>query len=178
MRRLKTQFMLTAVVAGLLATGSSCRQTRTTTDDAGRLPLLSVIRVAQPRAEAQLLEGFWQVENNSWRWTKHDFAVVLMPPIGAAQKGATLDFRFALTPGLIERQKAVTIAASVGGVTLPPDTYRQAGSCAYVREVPAAAFAAGGPVRVAFSADKYFAAGEIEGRELAVIASSIGLVSK
>jgi hypothetical protein len=140
--------------------------------------MLSVIRVAQPRAQRQLLEGFWQVENNAWRWTKHDFSVVLMPPVGATQRGATLDFRFGLTDGMIERKKAVTLAASVGGVALPPDTYREPGNCVYLRDVPAAAFAEGGPVRVAFSTDKYFAAGEIEGRELGVVANSVGLVSR
>lgn len=172
--------MLTVVVAGLLATGSSCRQTRdgAGANDGGNLPMLSVIRVAQPRTQRQLLEGFWQVENNAWRWTKHDFAVVLMPPPGASQKGATLEFRFALTPGLIEREKAVTLTASVGGVALPPDTYRAAGNCVFFRDVPAAAFAAGGPVRVAFTTDKYFPAGQLESRELAVVASSIGLVSR
>jgi len=33
-------------------------------------------------------------------------------------------------------------------------------------------------VRVAFATDKYLAAGEVEGRELALVAKSIGLTPK
>ncbi len=178
MRTFKTQYMLLAAVAGLLATGSSCKSTGGGADSDEGGPMQSVINVGEPRARQQIVSGFWTVENNAWRWTKRDFAVMLMPPAGAAQKGATLQFRFDLTEGLMARKKPVTISASVGSVDLPPQTYSEACHCAFVRDVPPAAFAAGGPVKVALNTDKYFPAGEIDSRELGVVASSIGLVAK
>jgi hypothetical protein len=179
MRNFKTQFMLTAITA-LLATGPSCgpKQSAAKPDGGFDLPMLATIRFGEPRASRQLLNGFWAVENNSWRWTRHHFELVLMPPPQAFQAGAALKFRFALPAGLIDRVHSVTLTASVGGVALPPQTYTEPGGCTFVREVPAAAFAGGGPVGVVFTTDKYFRPGEVEGRELAVVASDIGLIAK
>ncbi len=180
MRGFKSHFVLTAVVAALLAAGPSCKKTNEAaqSDDSRELPLSSVVHVAEPGAQRQLLDGFWGVENNAWRWTKHRFEVALLPPAGAAQKGARLDFRFALTKGLLDRQKSVTVTAMVGSATLPPDTYTEPGNCVYIADVPASAFASGGTVRVAFVVDKYFHTGEIDSRELALIAQSVGLLPR
>ena len=74
--------------------------------------------------------------------------------------------------------KSVTLTAAVGDTALPPETYTESGNFLYKRDVPAAAFAAGTPVKVAFSTDKFLRAGEVEGRELALVVHSAGLVAK
>ncbi len=140
----------------------------------GNLPALSKLEVKDPRVEIQLLNGFHQVEQGSWRWTKGKFSVILGAPEGAAQKGARLDLSFSVPDLVISRRGPVTLAAAVEGRPLDPQTYAQAGQYTYVREAPAAAFA-GGPVKVDFAVDKFLAAGELDGRELGLIVKSVAL---
>jgi len=173
MRKLTRPWIVAAATAVLLAGTWACKKDTSQSDDA--IPLLSAIAVGQPRAERQLLSGFWFVENNSWRWTKHSFAVRLMPPPDAAQKGATLDFGFALPDSVINHRKSVTLYATVGDVSLPPETYTASGDYSYRTPVPASAFKAGGAVKVAFSTNNFLAAGEVDARELALVAKSFAL---
>ena len=175
MRKLTRPWIVAAATAVLLAGTWACKKD-TSQDDS--LPLLSAIAVGQPRAERQLLGGFWFVENNSWRWTKHSFSVRLMPPPGAAEKGATLDFRFTLPDSVIEHRKSVTLYATVGEVSLPPETYTASGDYSYSTLVPASAFKAGGAVKIAFSTNNYLAAGEVDARELALVAKTFALEPK
>ena len=49
-------------------------------------PLSSTIATADPRAAAQLVSGFYGVEQNSWRWTAGQFSVLLRPPRTPAPK--------------------------------------------------------------------------------------------
>lgn len=176
--RKSTRHWIVAAAAATLLANWACKKEAPQLQDDDTLPLASVLAVAQPRADRQLLDGFWNVENNAWRWTKHNFSVLLMPPRGAAQKGARLEFRFGLTESVIERRKSVTLSVSVGGLPLPSETYTASGSYLYKCEVPVAAFKAGGPVKVAFTADRYLGAGEVEGRELALVAHSFALTPK
>ncbi|HEY1204698.1 MAG: hypothetical protein ABSH46_15325 [Bryobacteraceae bacterium] len=175
-KRRKIWIVAAPLAAALLAGSWACKKEEAEQDE--NLPPASVVAVAQPRARRQLLDGFWAVENNSWRWTKHRFSVLLMAPPGAAQGGASLEFRFTLPDPVILRRKSVTLSASVGEVALPPETYTSSGTYLYKADVPATAFTGQGPVRVAFATDKYLAAGEVEGRELALVAKSIGLTPK
>src|ERR1017187_6128614 len=119
MNKPRKYWVVVAATATLFAAGWGCKKQEDTALDQ-HLPPLSAISVGQPRAERQLLDGFWYVENNAWRWTKHSFSVRLMPPPGAAQKGATLDFRFTLPDSVIDHRKSVTLYATVGDVPLPP----------------------------------------------------------
>jgi hypothetical protein len=168
--------MTAALAAGVLAGGWACN--RATTEKEENLPLSSVVAVAAPNAQRQLVSGFWGVENNAWRWTKHNFVVLLMPPPGAAQNGATLELRLAVMDSVIARRQSVTLTATVGDTALPPETYTESGNFLYKRDVPAAAFAAGSSVKVAFSTDNFLRAGEVEGRELALVVHSAGLLAK
>jgi hypothetical protein len=173
MDRIMKQVLVAAVAVALFAAGSGCKS-----NTQANLPPLSTLSVSQPRAESQLIDGFWQVENNAWRWTRHDFSVLLMPPPGAAQNGATLEFRFTLPDVIIDKRQSLTLTATVGNVKLPPETYTASGSYVYKSDVPAAAFQAGVPVKVAFATDKYLRAGEVERRELALIANVFALNPK
>ena len=64
-----------------------------TVEEAPSAPkLLSAVNMGDPKAEKQLLNGFYAIEANAWRWTAKDFSVALRPPPAAAAQGATLDF--------------------------------------------------------------------------------------
>ncbi len=139
--------------------------------------MATVVHMADPRASAQLVTGFYQIEQNAWRWTAGKFVVVLRTPRGAAQKGALLKLEFALPTPVISRLKTVTLTANVDGTNLPPATYEKSGTYVFVRDV-SPDLMRNDSVRVEFSLDKFLAAGAVEGRELGVIAANVGLESK
>ena len=174
MNKPRKYWVAVTATAALFAASWACKKDVSQQDES--LPLLSAIAVGQPRAERQLVDGFWAVENNAWRWTKHNFSVRLMPPPDAMQKGATLDFRFTLPDTVIVRRKSVTLSVSAGDVPLPPATYTAAGDYSYKSPVPVTAFKAGEPVKIVFSTDQFLAAGEVDARELALVSHSFALV--
>jgi hypothetical protein len=180
MHGLTRRWITAAAAAGFLAGTWACktRPPQVETIEEGDLPPLSVIQVAHPRAAAQLLSGFHKVEHGAWRWTKGKFAVLLMPPPGAAQKGAELELRFTLPEPVVSRRHSVTLSASVQSTALAPETYSQAGNYTFRRDVPVAALASGEPVTITFTLDKFLRANEVEPRELGLVALSVGLVPK
>ncbi len=146
------------------------------TDEEGSA-LLSVIHMADPKAAPQLMSGFYSVEEGTWRWAMGKFAVALRPPRGAAVKGATLHLRFTLVPASIDKLKTISLAASVNGTPLSPESYTQPGAFDYSRDVDAKLLE-GDSVNVEFTLDKFLPAGALEQRELGAIVTSAGLEAK
>jgi hypothetical protein len=179
MRRL-TGGIVAAIAAAVLAAGPACKwksADQVAVDDEGQ-PALSVVNVAQPRTDRQLLSGFHGVEGGgAWRWTMGKFAVALEPPPGAARNGATLELKFTLPESVIERRKTVTLSAWVERAPLGPETYTKAGKYTYARDVPARACVLS-PVKAGFALDHFLGAGEVDSRELGLIVSSVGLTAK
>ena len=145
--------------------------------DEAVMGLATVLNTADPRAAPQLVRGFHPVEGNAWRWTAGQFAALLKPPAGAETKGATLVFRFAIPDVVIQQLRPLTLAVSVGGSALSPETYTTSGQQTYSRDVPAAALK-GDSVLVEFSLDKHLPPQGLDQRELGVIASMIGFEAK
>jgi hypothetical protein len=139
--------------------------------------LASVVHVADPNSASQLLSGFHEIEQNSWRWTMGRFAVSLRPPSNAAQKGATLQLKLSVAEPIIQKFKAIALSAKIGATALPPESYTQSGEFVYSRDVPPDLLT-GNSVTVEFALDKYAQPGEFDGRELGVIVSSVGLEPK
>ena len=139
--------------------------------------LASLVRMGDPETESQLAAGFYGVESGAWRWTMKKFSVWLRPPNRSPQNGAMIELHFTLPGANLAKMGAVTLSASVGGAALPPEKYTAAGENTYRREVPAAALS-GQMVQVDFALDKVVPPGDTDQRELGVIASSVGLVSK
>src|SRR5262249_22572641 len=139
--------------------------------------LASVIHMSDPKTAAQLLKGFHGIEEGAWRWTTGSFSVALRPPRGAAAKGATLHFRFALPDAVLLKLKTVSLSATVNGTNLSPETYTQTREFDYSREI-SPSILAGDIVNVEFHMDRFIPAGLVEERELGVIASSVGLEPK
>ncbi|MBI3695124.1 MAG: glycosyltransferase family 39 protein [Acidobacteria bacterium] len=48
-------------------------------------PRLSYLRMSDPEAAPQLLSGFYQIENNAWRWMAEQAAVTLQAPDSATR---------------------------------------------------------------------------------------------
>ncbi len=173
MRRLIPAVLVLAIALG----GCKRAQPRVDTIEDDNRPPKARLEMQDPQSEVQLLAGFYNLEQNSWRWTKGSFSAVLGSPTGAAEKGARLEVKFALPDSVISRRKSVAFMASIEGHALAPETYTTVGDHTYVRDVPASVFA-GRVVKADFSMDKYLAAGEVEARELGLVLKGIGLDSK
>jgi hypothetical protein len=168
-------FAATLALAPPACKRSTVIRVKETEEEAPRLA--SIVHTSDPKAAVQLAGGFYDVENNSWRWTQRRFTVVLRPPATSNQKGATLKFKFAVPDVVITKLKDVTVSATVNGSALAPETYKTPGEYAYARDV-APNLLTGDSVRVEFTLDKAIAPSESDLRELGVVAQSIGLELK
>jgi hypothetical protein len=139
--------------------------------------MASMINMADPSTANQLLSGFHAVEQNAWRWTTRKFAVMLKTPAGSEQNGATLRLRLFIPDNQIKNLGPITMSADVDGHQLDPQTFEKGGDFAYSRPVPADALKASA-VRVTFNLDKFQAPNGVDGRELGVVASVVGLQSR
>jgi hypothetical protein len=134
--------------------------------------LLSSVHMGDPAAAAQLLEGFYGVEQGVWRWTARKFSVALQPPAGSAD--TQIEFKFTLPAAVATRLKSVTLTARVNGAEIGRETYEQAGDHVFTKPVPAASLQ-GGAVNVEFELDKALPPTESDQRELGVVAISVAL---
>lgn len=141
--------------------------------DEGPPRLAMMISMADPKTSPQLLDGFYGLEGNSWRWTASHFSVSLRPPSNAVQMGAILKVDLSIPQPLIDRVKTTTLMASVQATPLSPESFTQSGSFTFARDVPAKLLDADS-VTVNFSLDRFLPAGSIDGRELGLIVSAIG----
>jgi len=136
-----------------------------------------MVNMADPSTSAQLLSGFHGVEQGAWRWTMKRFSVVLKPPVGADQKGATLRLKMFLSDDQVARLAPLTITADIDGQALEPQTFTKAGDQVYSQPVGAELMKASS-VKVNFSLDKAREPDNVDGRQLGVVASVIGLQTR
>lgn len=177
---MKPRFVICLALALAISVTAACKRREGITvqqTDEDSATIASVIQVSDPRAKQQLLAGFHDIEDNAWRWTARVFSVALRPPANAGQKGATLTLKGAVPDAVIQKLNALSLSATVGGVSLPPETFSAPGEFTYTREVPAKAFS-GEAVNVEFSLDKALPPSESDTRELGVIVTSVGLEVK
>jgi hypothetical protein len=140
--------------------------------------IASALKMGDPSATAQLLRGFHALEGGgAWRWTAGTFAVLLRPPLGAAQHGATLSFSFSTPELVIQKFQSVTLTASIAGKKLKSETYTKPGSATFTADVPIGQLA-GEALTVEFSLDKFLPAGSVDKRELGLVATAVSLESK
>ncbi len=167
------------ILVALVAFSPACRMRghRTQAKNSEDNQLVSVVNVADPRAATQLTRGFWDLEHDSWRWTAKSFTVTLRPPANASKTGATLELKFTIPDVMFNRVGPMTLDARVNGLDLGAQTYSQAGDCTYSRDVPAAALSSDA-VAFDFHVDKGLPPSDKDTRELAVIVTTVGLISK
>lgn len=176
----RTLFCQSALVAALTLVAPGCKQApkvrvQQTEEEGPRMA--STVRVSDAKLESQLVTGFYGIEGNAWRWTAKKFSVVLHAPMGAAQKGATLDVALTVPGVVIEKLKTISLVATVDGRPLPPETYTEPGQFTFKRDLPPGAIASDS-VRVDFQLDKSIPPTGADQRELGIIVSSIGLDPK
>jgi len=160
---------------GLALSAHACKRSAKHTDSTSEL--LSVLPMDHPRAEAQLVKGFYPLEGGPWRWTAGKFSVILRPPPGAVVGGARLELMLNIPDVVFKELGAVTLSATAGGSSLAPEKYTQPGDQTYARDVPASALA-GNDITIEFATDKAIPAGKLEKRELALIVTRVGLVTR
>ena len=136
--------------------------------------LLSTVHMADPRGAVQLLKGFYDVEQGAWRWTKKAFSVALKPPPPLPDQPVTLELRLTVPELSVQRLQTLTLSATVNGVSVGAETFDKPGDFTFSKPVPAEALT-GEVAKVSFKLDKAFAAGEIESRELGLVATSVAL---
>ena len=167
------------LIAALLLAAPACKRAHVkhvdTIEEAPRLA--SLVHMGDRTMAFQLVSGFHDVEANAWRWTMQRFSVNLRPPARAAQQGAALEFHLTVPPPTIEKLGSITLAATIGGAALAPETYSKAGEYTYRRDVPATALG-GDSARIDFQLDKAVPPGEVDKRELGLVASSVALIAK
>jgi len=145
-----------------------------TEEEPPRLP--SSIHTADARASSQLVSGWHAIEQNAWRWTAKQFAVVLGTPRGAVRNGGILRVAFTVPDVVISRLRSISLSASIQEIALAPELYGRPGDYVYERQVPAAAFGADS-VRVDFALSKAMPPGDDQ-RELGLVVNRISLESK
>jgi len=161
----------------LAAPACKRRKVRSAATDEETPRMASVLNLGDTRVEPQLVSGFYGVESAAWRWAAKQFTVSLRPPAGAAVKGAKLTVKVTVPQVVIDKNKNVTLSATVGNAVLAPETYTTAGDYFYVRDVPPGALT-GDSVRVDFTLDKAMPPSGADIRELGIIVFSIGLETK
>ena len=177
---MRTKTVATLLTLSVVLAGAACKRRdrvkiQQTEEEAPQLA--TTVHVADPRASAQLISGFYDIEQNAWRWTAGKFSVMLRVPRGAAEKGALLHLKFSLPDPVVARLKSVAVGAMIEGTALKPQTYTQAGEFTYDPDVPVALLARDS-VKVDFVLDKSLPAGSVEQRELGLIVTSVGFETK
>jgi hypothetical protein len=178
---MKRCFSVAPFAALLLAlSGVACSGTRSPVDgqnETRNQPMLSAVRMNDSTAGAQLLSGFYGIENNAWRWTARAFSVRLRTPPGAVQSGATLALAFTLPDTVIQKLNTIAITASINGAALKSDEYKTPGANVFSADVPGSLLT-GESVDVDFALDKTMPPGDVDKRRLGIIAGSVSLTSK
>ena len=169
--------------AALSTTASICSMKSSRKSSALPNPTASYLTMAAPEADKQLLLGFYQLEQNQWRWIgPRAMAVLLAPDAGGAKPGgsdAARDSRaiavpFELAFHIPEAAPARRVTVQLDGRPLASETYLGPGG--YTLRA-AAMVVPGRPATVEISVDRAFrVAGD--SRELGIIVSGLGFVQK
>jgi hypothetical protein len=168
------------VFAGTLAF-SACKSERSRATVQNEEPketagLLSVVRMNDPAVQNQLLNGFYGIENSSWRWTAGGFSVLLRTPPGSAQRGASLDLALSIPDPVIRKLRQLKLTASTNGTVLNSAGYNAPGQYHFSADVPPAMLGADS-TRIDFALDKTMQP-DGDKRVLGIVADSVALTAK
>jgi hypothetical protein len=137
----------------------------------------TLVDMSDPRSSGQILNGFYGIENQSWRWTAGKFSVMLRPPRNAAQRGAVLVLHFATPEVVLSKLHSQTLTASIGGQALGSQAYTKPGAQTWSHDV-SPDLLKGEMVKVDFVLDKALPPTSADNRELGVVVSSVGFEAK
>lgn len=98
---------------------------------------LSNLQMSDPQAQVQLLEGFYELEQHRWRWTKRRFRVALFVPENIRRAGeATLELDGYIAPVILSGKQKVIVEAAAYGKTFCVDEYSQPGPFRFKCRLP------------------------------------------
>lgn len=137
--------------------------------------LSSAIEMSDPSDAAQLLSGFYNLEQNAWRWTTKQFSVSLASPKSATPRAGRLEFKFTVPDVVASELAGVTVSASVEGRALGSYQAARPGEQTAVFTVPPEIMQADAMI-VDFTLDKTIPRRDAETRDLGVIALQFSLV--
>jgi len=126
-------------------------------------PRLSFLRMNDPQAAGQLLAGFFQVEDNAWRWMSEQGSVLLKAPGRAS--------RFEMTFLIPEAAPARQVTVAAGESVLIRQTYPAPGHYTLSAGAP---FQPGASVQIVVSVDKTFQPAR-DPRKLGIVVRELGL---
>ncbi len=135
------------------------------------------VSMADTSSAGQLLSGFYDLEQNRWRWTARRF-IIAFPGCGksAEAKPHSLKLDVFVPEGQIQSLGPLTLTAEVNGTELAAETFRAPGVHTYMRTVPETALLSN-IVPVTFYLDRAKAPGPGEGRELGLVVNNAQLTS-
>jgi hypothetical protein len=125
-------------------------------------------------ATRQLAAGIYGVENGAWRWTAGEFSIVLATPSGASTRGADLVFEFFIPDAFMRRTGPVTLTAYLNEAEIGAITYTAAGAQRFSAMILPELIKQS-PVVIDFHLDRYIPGGELDTRELGVVALAVSL---
>jgi len=172
--RHRALFLLAIAVATAACKGQHDRVT-VQNEEEPEPRMASLVRMNDPKASAQMLSGFYGLEDNTWRWTSGKFAVQLRTP-PAAQSGAILAFSFTIPDVIVQKLGKIRITASIGGMELKSAEYGTPGSYVFSADVPASLLTAES-VKVDFFLNKTMRP-DGDARVLGVVANSVSIAPR
>ncbi len=178
MRRLIVRVLPLALVLCVLGESGckSRRRQRVEVVEEENAGLSSRISMSSPKAAVQLIKGFHEPEG-IWRWTWGRFVFTLKVPPGAPEKGGTFTLQVTVPEVVVKNVQSTSLACTVNGQAIAPETFSKVGEYFVKRDIPAAALSA---EAATFDCvlSKFIASGALEERELGLIATSASLESK
>jgi hypothetical protein len=123
---------------------------------------------------AQLLDGWYGIEDGKWRWTAKNFSVLLKAPPGSDRSGAELSLKLFVPDVQIRNLGPITISADIGGRALPALVLSKPEDHVYSAHVPAEVLRPG-VAAVNFRLDKAAVGLNGDARELGVVVSEVSL---
>ncbi len=172
MRRLTIALAIVAISA--LAGCHRDQIIRPEPTEEGSTTLASAINIGDPNVALQLVKGFHDIEEHSWRWTMGRFSLIFRPPDGAPQKRTILTVRGNIPEAVLNKVGAVTLTALLGQDPLGSITLSKPGAFVLEAPVPSAALRSE-TVTFDFVLDKFCPPGTLDPRELGVILTYAGL---
>lgn len=141
--------------------------------------LTARLSMADSKHEAQLREGFHNLEENRWRWTAGKFVAVLRTPYLSPKRGASLKLQVNFPEVVHAKLGPLTLGVSVGTSKLADLPLREPGAQLLTADVPAA-LCNTDSLNVTFVTSKALPPNTFpgDGRELALILESITLETK
>jgi len=140
----------------------------------GATALASAINIGDPNAAVQLVKGFHEIEEHSWRWTMGRFTLIFRSPEGAAPKRTMLTLRGNIPPAVLNKVGVVTLTALLGQDPVGSITLSKPGAFVLEAAVPSAALK-NETITFDFVLDKFCPPGTLDPRELGVILTYAGL---